>query len=157
MTTRRQFLLASALGAIAPACAFAQARPAKIGILGPVALSRSVWAGPLVERLAELGYRDGAGMTLEYRSADGFADRYVKQARELIELKCDLIFAIGAELPARALQDARALMPVVFLAVDYDPVEKGIVASLRRPDRKTRLWRNAWKSCAKWFRRHAAS
>ena len=134
---RREFLLAGALSAIAPASALAQARPVKIGMLSARSLKESTYAGGVVRRLAELGYREGAGMVLEFRSAESFAERYPKFARELIDLKCDLIFAIGPELPARALQDARAPMPIVFFAIDYDPIEKGIVASLRKPDRNT--------------------
>ena len=134
---RREFLLASALGAIAPASAFAQARPARVGMLSARPLADSFYAGPIVRRLAELGYRDGAGMHLEFRSGDGIAERYPKLARELIEAKCDLIFVIGPEAPVRALQIAGAPVPIVFLAVDYDPLEKGIVSSLSKPDRNT--------------------
>ena len=129
---RRDFLFAGALGAIAPASVFAQGRPVKIGMLGPSPLKQSIYAPGIVRRLAELGYQD-----VEYRSAEGSVDLYVKQARELIDLKCDLIFAVGTEAPARALQDARSPAPMVFLAVSYDPVDKGIVSNLRRPDRNT--------------------
>jgi putative ABC transport system substrate-binding protein len=131
---RRQFLLASALGVLAPTCAFAQARSVRIGMLSARSLDASFYAGPIVQRLGELGYRESAGMSLEYRSAEGYVDRYPKLARELIDLKCDLIFAIGPELAAGALRDARTSIPVVFLAIDYDPLEKRIVTSLSRPD-----------------------
>src|SRR5712692_3161166 len=138
MTTRRQFLLASALGALAPACAFGQTRPVKVCILSNRRTDARSNIGPgLFGRLAELGYRDGTTMILEFRSADGSVDRLPKLARELIDLKCDVIFAIGPEQTARALQDARASAPIVFLATVYDPVEKGIVASFRSPDRNT--------------------
>ena len=133
---RRDFLLAGTLGAVAPH-AFAQARPVKIGMLSARSLKESTYAVGVVRRLAELGYRESAGMVLEFRAAESFAERYPMLARELIDLKCDLIFAIGPELSARALQDARAPMPIVFFAIDYDPIEKGIVASLRKPDRNT--------------------
>ena len=137
MTTRRQFVLAGALGALAgnaPA-AFSQSRkPVKIGILGPRPLADSFYAGPVVRRLAELGYREGTGTTIEYRSSDGIAERYPKQTRELIELKCDVIVALGVEPAARALRDARASVPGIFFAVDFDPLERGIVRSLSRPE-----------------------
>ncbi len=134
MTTRRQVLLTGALGAIAPTVIAQARRPAKVGILGPRALADSFYAGPIVRRLAELGYREGAGMILEYRSADGIGERYPKQAQELIDLKCDVIIAVGVEIAARALRDARSTVPAVFLAVDYDPLERGIVKSLGRPE-----------------------
>ena len=136
MTTRRRFLLASAAGALAPASAFAQARPVKIGVLSPRPLAESSYSPGVIQRLAELGYREGEGMIFEFRSAAG-AERFPRLARELIDLKCDVIFAMGPEQTARALQDARSSVPVVFLAVDYDPVGKGVVGSLRNPDRNT--------------------
>jgi putative ABC transport system substrate-binding protein len=129
---RRDLLLAGALSAMAPLRGFPQPRTAKVGILGPRPLAESAYAGGIVRRLAEHGYRD-----VEYRSADGFADRYPKLARELIALKCAIIIAFGDEQPARALQDARSPVPLIFLAVNYDPLEKGLVGSLRRPDRNT--------------------
>jgi putative tryptophan/tyrosine transport system substrate-binding protein len=103
-------------------------------MLAPRPLNESFYAPGILRRLAELGYRESTGMVLEYRSSDGFADRYPKLARELIDLKCDVIFAIGAELSVRALQAARAPMPVVFLAIEYEPLEKGIIKSLARPE-----------------------
>ena len=79
MTTRRRFIQISALGAITPVRVLAQARQAKIGMLGPVPLKQSVYSPDIVRRLHELGYRD-----VEYRSAEGSIELYVKQARELI-------------------------------------------------------------------------
>ena len=134
---RRQLLLLGAIGAAAPALIFAQARPVRIGMLSPRPLAESSYAPGVVRRLAELGYRDGAEAVIEYRSTDGFAERYPKLARELIALQCDIVFAIGTELAARALQDARSPAPLVFVAVSYDPLEKGIIGSLGRPDRNT--------------------
>jgi len=129
MVSRRRFIQLSALGAAVPMRVLAQARTAKIGMLGPTALSRSVYAPDLVQRLRELGYRD-----IEYRSSEGSVEIYEKQARELVQMKCDLFFAVGTEAPARALRDAGARAPVIFLAVSYDPVAKGIVQNLRQPE-----------------------
>jgi len=131
---RRRFLLASAASAIAPACVLAQSRPVRIGLITPRPLAESIYTGPIVRRLAELGYREGGGMLLEYRATGGFADRYPKMARELIDLKCDLIFAVGPEVAVRVFRNARTSIPIVFLAVDFDPLETGIVKSLSRPE-----------------------
>jgi len=134
MITRRRFLLASAVGALAPPFAFAQTRPVKVGMLAPRPLEESNYAPMMVQRLGELGYREGSGMALEYRSSDGYTDRYPKLARELIDLRCDVVFVIGPEAAVRALREARAPMPVVFLAIEYDPLESGVVKSLGRPE-----------------------
>jgi putative ABC transport system substrate-binding protein len=134
MANRRHFLQASTLFAMAPAFALAQARPLRIGLLASRPYRDSNYIPSILRRLAELGYREGPGMVLEPRSADGVAERFPKLALELIERKCDLIFAVGPEQAVRALRDARSAIPVVFLAVDFDPVEKGIVSSFVRPD-----------------------
>jgi ABC-type uncharacterized transport system substrate-binding protein len=144
MKTRRRFLRASTLAACFPSLALvqlsaarAQARQFRIGILHPAPITDAPGAMAVLERLAELGYRDGAGMRLEYRAGGDTIDGYPKAARELVEAKCDVIFAIGPEVTVRALQDARGSMPIVFYAIDYDPLAKGIVGNLRQPDRNT--------------------
>lgn len=128
---RRDTLVTLAALAAAPRTAFAQARAARIGIL--VGRRNSTYLAPILKRLGELGYAEGRNLVVEYRSADGALERFPPLARELIEAKCDVIFAIGAEQAARALVDARSPIPVVIIASDYDPVKSGIVASLRRP------------------------
>lgn len=134
MTSRRRFVIASALGAIAPVRAFAQKRPVRLGFLAPRPAAESFYTGPIIRRLSDLGYRDGAGALVEYRATGGFAERYPKMARELVNLKCDLIFAVGPEIAVRALQDAGGSIPVVFLAIDFDPLEVRVVKSLSRPE-----------------------
>jgi len=126
-------MVAGALLAYGPR-SVAQARPVKIGIL--LARHPSFYAPPAVQRLAELGYREGRGATLLQRSADGASERFPALARELVDAKCDLIFAVGPEHPVRALQNASA-PAIVFVAVDYDPLERGLVTNLRKPDRNT--------------------
>jgi len=115
----------------APRIASAQARQVRIGVLGP--RQRSVLFPAALKRLGELGYVEGTNLIVEYRSADGVVERFPSLARELIGLKCDLVFAVGAEHPARAFLDATAAVPVVILANDYEPVAAGIVANFRRP------------------------
>jgi len=130
---RRQLLIGGTLAAIGFSRAAAQARRAKIGMLSARSHSESFYASGVVQRLAELGYGERAGIVFEFRSAESKVDQYPKLARELVEQKCDVIFAIGPVYTARALQDARSQAPVVFLAIDYDPLEKRIITSLGRP------------------------
>jgi putative ABC transport system substrate-binding protein len=130
---RRHFLIGGALGALGLSRAAAQTRRAKIGMLSARPLHGSFYVSAVVQRLAELGYGERTGTVLEIRAAEGKVDQYPKLARELVEQKCDVIFAIGPVYTARALQDARSPAPVVFLAVDYDPLDKRIITSLGRP------------------------
>src|SRR5438874_9316874 len=130
---RRDFVIGSAIALIAPR-AKAQARQVKVGIL--LARQPSFYAPGIIHRLGELGYRHGKTITLEQRSADGVVERFPALDRELVHAKCELIFAVGPEQSARALQNAAA-PAMVFLAVDYDPIERGLITNLRRPDRNT--------------------
>jgi len=132
MTTRRQVLLAGALGVLA-SFALAQKRVPRVGMLNPRALNLSLVSRPVVDALAELGYRDGKEMVLEYRSSGGDIGMEERYARELLSMNCDLIFALGTEVSARMFRDARSRIPIVLFAVDFDPLQKGIVDNLGRP------------------------
>jgi putative ABC transport system substrate-binding protein len=47
---------------------------------------------------------------------------------------CDILIATGNELALRAAQDAAGgHIPIVFFALDFDPFEKGFVATLAKP------------------------
>lgn len=132
MNRRDTVLALLALGTTtAQRIVWAQARPVRIGVLGP--RQRPIILPPVLRRLGELGYVEGKNLIVEFRSADGVVERFPSLARELIQAKCDLIFALGTEDSARALLEAKAGVPVVIVAITYDPVETGIVSSLRRP------------------------
>ena len=103
---RRDTLVTLAALAAAPQTAFAQARTARIGIL--VGRKNSTYLPPILKRLGELGYVEGRNLVLDYRSAEGVSERFAPLARELIEAKCDVIFAIGAEQAARARWSTRS-------------------------------------------------
>ena len=128
---RRDTVLALAALSVASQIAVAQQRLIRVGVL--VGRQKSNFLPPIVKRLGELGYVESKNLFVDYRSADGVPERFAPLARALIEAKCDVIFAIGAEQAARALVDAKSPIPVVIIANDYDPVQAGIVASLRRP------------------------
>jgi putative ABC transport system substrate-binding protein len=131
MNRRDTVLALLVLGAAAaPRIALAQLRPVRIGVLA--ARWPSFFFPAVLKRLGELGYVEGKTMVVEWRSVQGVAERFPALARELIQAKCDLIFALTVQA-ARAMLDARAGIPVVILAVEYDPVKAGIVSNLARP------------------------
>jgi putative tryptophan/tyrosine transport system substrate-binding protein len=136
LVTRRQVL---ALGALASFAwrARAQSRRTKIGVLSSSPFEASVYANSVVQAFTQLGYAEGARATFLYRFAEGGFDQYRKQAQELVAQECDLLLALRSEPPARALQFMRPAAPILFLAVDYHPLESGMVTNLRSPDRNT--------------------
>jgi putative ABC transport system substrate-binding protein len=81
--------------------------------------------------LREFGFVEGKTLVIEYRWAEGRAERLPEMAVDLVRLKVDAIFAITSAA-ARAAKDATTTIPVVFVGVS-DPVRYGLVASLARP------------------------
>jgi ABC-type uncharacterized transport system substrate-binding protein len=81
--------------------------------------------------LKELGYVEGQNFVLEYRSADGQAERFPDLARELVRLNVEVIVTRGTP-SALAAKRATRTIPIV-MASSGDPVATGIVASLARP------------------------
>jgi putative tryptophan/tyrosine transport system substrate-binding protein len=82
--------------------------------------------------LKELGWIEGRHISIEYRWAQGRAERYPVLAAELAGLGLDLI-ASNSTPAAQALQRAVRDIPVVFMSVS-DPVASGIVKTLARPE-----------------------
>jgi putative ABC transport system substrate-binding protein len=103
-----------------------------IGFLGPTTAAS---AGPRIaafaQRLRELGWTEGHSVAIEYRWADGRADRFAPLAAELVRLKVDVIATWGTATVI-AVKQATSTIPVVFTVVS-DPVGTGLVASLARP------------------------
>ena len=84
-----------------------------------------------MQRLGELGWIEGRTIAIEYRWAEGRAERAAEIAAELVRMKVDVIVASGTANVLAAKQ-ATSAIPIVFAAIG-DPVGSGIVASLARP------------------------
>jgi putative tryptophan/tyrosine transport system substrate-binding protein len=81
--------------------------------------------------LRDLGYIEGQNLVIEYRSADGDAERFPDLATQLVDLKVDLIVTRGT--PASlAAKNATATIPVIMTAVS-EPFGSGLVAGLAHP------------------------
>jgi putative ABC transport system substrate-binding protein len=133
---RRQFIatiggavLASALEARGQ-----QGKPARLGLM-----EGGEGTDPTVQNLRrqfvigmrDLGYIEGRDYTLEDRYAAGQTERFESYARELVELKVDLIVA-GGEAAIRAAKRATTQIPIV-MAIAADPVGSGLVPNLAHP------------------------
>src|SRR6516162_1397587 len=91
-----------------------------IGFLGTSSsVAWTHWTAAFVRRLGELGWIDGRNVTIEYRWAEGRAERYV-----------EVIVTGGSAIPA-AMQ-ATSTIPIVF-ALAIDPITEGIITNLARP------------------------
>jgi putative ABC transport system substrate-binding protein len=87
--------------------------------------------GPLLQGFESLGYVDGTTIAIDYRYAEGKANRLPELATELVQLKPDVIFAYGGDVAPYA-KKATGSIPIVAM-VSNDPVQSGLVASIGRP------------------------
>ncbi len=130
---RRTFVGAAAGALLAAPLAARAQHPEKafrIGILEAIPAQQNAANLDALRRgLRELGYVEGRNLIIEYRSADGRAERFPDLASELVRLNVDLIVARGTPA-ARAAKAATATTPVV-MATMGDP--RAIVASFARP------------------------
>ena len=84
-----------------------------------------------LRRLRELGWVEGHNLIIEYRWADGNVERLPDLAAELVRRNVDVIVA-PAGSAALAAKNATSSIPIVMI-FPSDPVQIGLVASLRRP------------------------
>jgi putative tryptophan/tyrosine transport system substrate-binding protein len=104
----------------------------RIGILETVSADRNRDnMDALLRGLRERGYVEGQNLRIEYRSADGRADRFLDLATELVHLPVDLIVTRGTPA-AKAAKAATEMIPIVMAAIG-EPLGAGVVASLARP------------------------
>jgi putative ABC transport system substrate-binding protein len=132
---RRKLIIALGTGTFAsPLGLFAQP-PAKTYRIGFLSSESAPGYRTRVEALRAglrgLGYEEGKNLTIEFRWAEGKADRLPDLAAELVRLNVDLIVTHGA-IPLRAANNATTTIPIVF-AASGDVIAMGFVASLARP------------------------
>jgi putative ABC transport system substrate-binding protein len=130
---RREFITLLGGAAAWPLAARAQSPAGKIYRLGILYPGKP--PEPLVdvlrERLKELGYREGHNIAYEYRWAEGKPDRFVELAKELVDLKVDVITTLTTPA-AIAAKNVTKTIPIVFAGVG-DPVGAAVVPSLSHP------------------------
>src|SRR5262245_48813146 len=104
----------------------------RIGLL--LTNASAPWFPPLLaafhQGLRDFGYVEGQNLVIEYRSAEGHAERFPALAAELVQLQVEVLVAPGPA-PAPAAQHATRTIPIV-MAVS-DPVERGLIASFAHP------------------------
>jgi putative ABC transport system substrate-binding protein len=80
--------------------------------------------------LRELGYVEGQNLLVERRYAGGKRDRLPGLARELVQLRVDVIVAVSNEA-IQAAKDATKTIPIVMIGGSVEA--RGFVASLSQP------------------------
>jgi ABC-type uncharacterized transport system, periplasmic component len=136
MKRRESIALLTVLSAAWPLAARAQRseRTARIGVLmgigekDPEAVPR---AEALEDGFRERGWVKGRNLQLDYRWTAGDPDRAQLFAKEIVELKPDLI-VVHSTPAVKALRELTTAIPMVFVLV-ADPIGSGFVRNLAHP------------------------
>lgn len=131
---RRDFLSGLAGVFAARASARAQTKSSATRKIGVVTLGVSQ-SSPLFKSfiigLRELGYEPGKNVVIEFRHAEGRADRFTDLLAEIVSQNVDVI-VVESSAAAVAAKKASQTIPIV-VAIASDPVGAGVFASLARP------------------------
>ena len=133
---RREFMTVLGGAAIGwPLAARAQGeRMRRIGVLMGIAESdpaRQSFVSAFTGALQELGWSNGRDIEIEYRWGAGDAEQIRKFARELVDMRLDLI--VGHTTPVvAALKAQTQTIPIVFTQVS-DPVGSGFIDGFAKP------------------------
>jgi putative ABC transport system substrate-binding protein len=130
---RRDFMTIVGGAAALPLASHAQ-QPGKILRIGTASTQpRTVpfWRA-FDQRMTELGYQEGKNYTFEYLAVSG-VDEYEAGYRQIIARGVDLIIASGPELALKSAIASAGTIPIVMIAIDYDPFARGYVTSLAKP------------------------
>jgi putative ABC transport system substrate-binding protein len=123
-------LAAGVLGSPLAAGAQQHGTVARLGVLSAAAPTEHVYTR-LPAALRELGYVEGKNLEIQWRWAQGKAERLRELAVDLVRLKVDVIVAVTNQ-PILAAKRATTSIPIVMIA-GLDPVAFGLVTSLARP------------------------
>lgn len=133
---RREFItLLGGAWAAWPLAVHAQTEPTslRVGTASPTPRKANTsFLLPFEQRMAELGYVQGKNFKLEFIDVDA-PGHYDEPFRELVRRKVDIILAYGAEGALKAAMAATRTIPIVMVAIDYDPLRLGYVTNLARP------------------------
>jgi len=131
---RRHFI--TLLGGVTAWPLAARAQQPAMPIIGYFSARSLVTDGSMLsafrQGLNDTGFVEGRNVAMEFRWAEGRDDRLLELAHDLVRRRVAVIITTGGESTARAVKAATSTIPIVFIS-GIDPVESGLVASLKRP------------------------
>jgi putative ABC transport system substrate-binding protein len=132
---RREFMILLGAAAAWPLAARAQQpdRVRRVGVLMGIADDFEGQARMAVfrQRLQALGWAEGRNVQFIYRWSAGDAVQARQLAKELLDLRSDVILTNSTPVTV-AVRDTTRTTPTIFVQVS-DPVDAGVVQSLARP------------------------
>ena len=135
MIGRREFItLMGGAAAAWPVAARAQqsSRIVRIGNLSTANPRSTPFFQAFERRLRDLGHIEGQNIAFDYRNAEGEVDRLSDLATELVRLDPSIIVTSTAAATS-AVKRATTTIPILMVAINYDPIALGYVDNLARP------------------------
>jgi putative ABC transport system substrate-binding protein len=103
----------------------------RVGTVSALQQSSPTWTA-FMRRMAELGYQEGKTFVFDLVSAAS-EEEYETNYRTLAEREPDIIVATGPESALKSALAVTRTLPIVMIAIDYDPFARGYVTNLARP------------------------
>ena len=132
---RREFFAIIGAATAWPFAADAQ-QPAnkmlRVGTVSATPKSSPQWAA-FMRRMAELGYQEGKTFTFDLVPAAN-EDEYGTGYRMLAARDVNIIMAPGSEIALKSALAATRAVPIVMIAIDFDPFARGYVTSTTLAD-----------------------
>ena len=111
-------------------------RPCRIPGYDPAANALFAMSYPVfLAEMRKLGFTEGQNLIIEHRRTDEGTSNAFAAAAELIRSNVDVVVAFGPELALKAAIAASQVVPIVMIAVNYDPIASGYVSDITRPER----------------------
>jgi ABC-type uncharacterized transport system substrate-binding protein len=133
---RRQFIhFIVGVAATWPALVVAQQpkKSLRIGVVTAINPRTASFWRAFDQRMQELGYIEGKNLSFDFVNLNNQLNRYDDETKSLVDRGVDVIIAPGLELALKSAITATKTVPIVVIAVDYDPFARGYVESLARP------------------------
>jgi putative ABC transport system substrate-binding protein len=132
---RHRELIAAFSAAVASMSFVAEAagKPVRVGIASLINPRAAPQFVAFEQRFRQLEEAAGREPAIDFLLLDGHAERYAAAMTNLVARQVDVILAPGQEIALKAARSATRTIPIVIVAIDYDPVSLGYVQSLARP------------------------
>jgi putative tryptophan/tyrosine transport system substrate-binding protein len=134
---RRDFMTLAGSVAVWPVAARAQqqGKKARIGFLSSLPDNPMMVAGysAFSDELRQRGWIEGQNLIIEYRYINDPKTDLAAQVADLVRSNIDLLVTGGPENVLQTAVNATRTIPIAMMAVNFDPIARGYVASLAQP------------------------
>ena len=135
---RRDFVAGLGCAATWPLVARAQPadRIAHVGFFGgpSVSVGGTTLYQAFIDELQIYGFKNGQNLIVDFRRVDRDLSALSADAAELVRSNVNVLVAQGTEPGLQAALGATRTLPIIMIAANYDPLARGYVKSLARPD-----------------------